>query len=126
MLKDEIKIIEQILPKICSVDTHQSRKGWNPSNPFQGHCAVVSLLVQDILGGDILWASLEGTQWSGNHYWNLLPDGEEIDFTKSQFGENRPNLKGETRDRSFLLSSKDTDNKYQILFKRYKEERRRL
>ncbi|MFA6135822.1 MAG: hypothetical protein WC705_00425 [Candidatus Paceibacterota bacterium] len=123
---EEIKILKQIFPKICSADTHQSRKEWNPNNPFQGHCAVITLLAQDILKGEILWASLEGTGWSGNHYWNCLPNGEEIDFSESQFGENRPNLKGEIRDRAFLLSSEDTKNKYQKLVKRYKEEEFKL
>ncbi len=123
---EEISKLKQILPKICRADTQQSKKEWSVANPFQGHCAVVSLLVQDILGGNILWATLEGTGWTGNHYWNLLPNGEEIDFTEDQFGGNRPDLRGEIRERDFLLSSKDTRNKYRLLVERYTDEKARL
>lgn len=121
-MESEIQTLYPILPKICSADTHQSRKEWDTNNPFQGHRAVITFLAQDILGGDILWAPLEGAGLSGNHFWNRLPDGSEIDFTKSQFGENPPNLKGEMKDRSFLFSSEDTKNKYQKLSQRYKGE----
>ncbi len=121
---EEITELKQILPKICRADTQQSKKEWTVANPFQGHCAVVSLLVQDILGGSILWATLEGTGWAGNHYWNLLPNGEEMDFTEDQFGGNRPDLRGEIRGRDFLLSSDDTKKKYHLLANRYDIEKR--
>ena len=122
-IEKEKDALKRILPRICAADTSQSRKEWDPQNPFQGHCAVVALLVQDVLGGQILWASLEGTKWSGNHYWNLLPNGEEIDFTQNQFKRDRPKLKGEARTRAFLLASKDTQNKYATLAKKYAKER---
>ncbi len=122
-IEKEKQILRQILPAICAADTSQSRKEWNFSNPFRGHCAVVALLAQDVLGGEILWASLEGTKWSGNHYWNLLPGGEEVDFTGGQFEGNRPKLKGEIRTRAFLLASKDTQEKYVKLAKKYAKER---
>lgn len=118
-LNKEITELKRILPKICRADTQQSKKEWSVANPFQGHCAVVSLLVQDILGGKILWATLEGTGWSGNHYWNLLPNEEEIDFTAEQFVGDRPDLRGEPRERDFLLSSEDTKQKYHTLAERY-------
>lgn len=123
---DRKRELELILPKICSNDTSQSHRKWNARNPFLGHCAIVAVLVQDILKGDILWSSLEGTGWHGNHYWNRLPNGEEVDFTKNQFGKNPPILKGKPRNRSFILSSKDTKSKYQTLFNRYMSKRAKL
>jgi hypothetical protein len=93
-IEKEKRILERVLSHICFADTFQSRGAWDPHNPFWGHCAVVTLLAQDILGREILSASLEGTGWSGNHYLNFLLDGEEVDFTKGQFGDNAPNLRG--------------------------------
>lgn len=60
---------------------------WSPQNPARGQCAVSSLVLNDILGGELLLADVEfatgGKQ--GVHYWNRLPDGTELDLTREQF-----------------------------------------
>lgn len=47
---------------------------------------MTALVVQDILGGDLIIAEVheEGVQ-IGYHYWNRLPDGSEVDLTADQF-----------------------------------------
>ncbi len=47
---------------------------------------MTALVVQDILGGDLVIAEVhvEGAK-VGHHYWNLLPDGSEVDLTGDQF-----------------------------------------
>lgn len=122
MIENQYKEYKNILQKICKKDTCQSREGWSGDNPFKGHCTVVSLLTQDIFGGEILWSSLNGTGFIGNHYWNLLPNGQEVDFTSDQFGDNCPKLIGEVRKREFLLSSQDTEMKYNRLAMLYNKE----
>lgn len=52
---------------------------WTKENPAFGQCAVTALIVQDFFGGDILFCHHQ------NHCWNKLPDGMEIDLTRSQF-----------------------------------------
>ena len=49
-----------ILPEICDSETSQSPQGWKPTNPLWGHCAVVSLIAQNLFGGELLRASLDG------------------------------------------------------------------
>jgi hypothetical protein len=51
--------------------------------PAAGQCAVTVLLVQNILGGEILRAEVDGA----GHYWNLIPNVGEVDLTRAQFDE---------------------------------------
>jgi hypothetical protein len=43
---------------------------------------MTALVVQDILGGDLILAEVHvaGAQ-VGHHYWNRLPDGSDVDLT---------------------------------------------
>jgi len=112
-----------ILLKICDRATSADPEHWIPKNPLWGHCAVASLLAQDIFGGDLVRASLEGTPFSAmrSHYWNRFLNGFEVDFTASQFGNNLPaNLIGELRERDYVLSNADTRRRYELLAERFK------
>ncbi len=111
----------ELLPKICSPDTTLSPDGWTPENPHYGHCAVVSVLAQDIFGGSLLRGSLEGTAYAsmGSHYLNLLPDGSKIDFTASQFRGGYPALDLQERTRAYVLSNPKTAQRYKELAFRY-------
>ncbi|QWC83858.1 hypothetical protein KLP28_09435 [Nocardioidaceae bacterium] len=57
-----------------------------PGKPSRGQCGTTALVVQDLLGGDLMVADVayEG-QVEGVHYWNLMPDGSEVDLTRDQF-----------------------------------------
>jgi hypothetical protein len=60
---------------------------WRPDNPSRGQCGVTALVLHDLLGGDLLLAEVhhaDGTR-QGVHYWNRLPNGLEIDLTRTQF-----------------------------------------
>jgi ADP-ribose pyrophosphatase YjhB (NUDIX family) len=59
---------------------------WHRDNPARGQCGTTALVVHDLLGGDLMLADVyqDGTR-TGHHYWNLLPDGREIDLTREQF-----------------------------------------
>ncbi|MEU4695206.1 hypothetical protein [Actinoplanes sp. NPDC023714] len=59
---------------------------WHPGNPARGQCGVTALIVQELLGGDLVLGEVfAGDSRVGYHYWNRLPDGREIDFTADQF-----------------------------------------
>ena len=60
----------------------QSSTKWTPQNPAKGHCGVTSLVVHDLLGGDLAKTKLP----VGWHYYNLI-NGRRFDFTESQFDE---------------------------------------
>lgn len=118
-----IEKFKEILPLICDAETSADPKGWTPENSLWGHCAVVSLVAQNLFGGALLRVSLRGTKFekSGSHYWNKLPDGREIDFTVSQFGYDGPlfleNI--EIRKRDYALSYPATKVRYKFLAWRF-------
>jgi hypothetical protein len=60
---------------------------WSPQNPARGQCAVTALVVQDLVGGELLLADVYNHDGStqGVHYWNRLAGGLEIDLTREQF-----------------------------------------
>jgi len=116
-------VLEAVLPGICGRETSANPEGWSSDNPLWGHCAVVSVLAQDVLGGKLLRASLEKDSrfgFMGSHYENRLGDGSELDFTRGQFGENYPeNLKFEERSRDYVLYDPKTGSPRPIM-ERYK------
>lgn len=109
--------LKHIFAAAASAKTSASPEVWTPENPTHGHCAVVALIIQDMFGGELLRASLEGTEFaeSGSHYWNVLPDGTEIDATEDQFLGRKPALHGEERSREYVLSYAPTRERYEQL-----------
>lgn len=74
------------LRRCWSADTSSDPDHWEQANPAWGQCAVTACLVQDILGGDILWTMAicpDGREYS--HYFNMLPKGVVFDATRQQF-----------------------------------------
>lgn len=63
---------------------------WSAANPSRGQCGSTALVIHDLLGGDLLIAEVLRTDGSrqGVHYWNLLPDGTELDLTRDQFADD--------------------------------------
>jgi hypothetical protein len=60
---------------------------WSAASPSRGQCGVTALTLNDLLGGVLLIADFTRSDGSrqGVHYWNLLPDGAEIDLIRQQF-----------------------------------------
>jgi hypothetical protein len=60
---------------------------WSPENPARGQCAVTALVVQDLLGGELLLGEVHNADGSrqGVHYWNRFAGGVEVDLTREQF-----------------------------------------
>lgn len=63
-----------------------SREEWTPQNPARDQRGLTALVVQDVLGGDLILAEVhvDGAK-IGHHYWNRLPDGSDPDLTADQF-----------------------------------------
>jgi hypothetical protein len=78
--------IERAIRDAWSLDTAEEDDGWTPENPSRGQCDITALVVQDLLGGDVLGADvfLDGTRIEG-HMWNRLPSGVDLDLTREQF-----------------------------------------
>jgi hypothetical protein len=58
--------------------------------PSRGQCGSTALVIHDLLGGELLIAEVLRSDGSrqGVHYWNLLPDGTELDLTREQFADD--------------------------------------
>jgi hypothetical protein len=68
-----------------------------PEAPSAGHCFMLSMAVQDMLGGDIVFGEVETEDGAVSHYWNRLA-GWEFDLTGDQFQEPQVQIvKGKLR-----------------------------
>jgi len=78
--------LEAAIRAAWSLETSDDPDEWSEENPARGQCAVTSLLVRELLGGEILVANvlLDGKRLE-RHAWNRLPSGVAIDLTREQF-----------------------------------------
>lgn len=90
---------------------------WDAQHPSAGQCAVTALVIQDYVGGDLIRCPVNN---GDGHYWNRLPNGDELDFTEDQFTETCFPLREQQsiRDRQRILSGYDTEFRYKLLSQR--------
>ena len=119
--------LEIALQKSWSRETSSLPEHWSPENPAVGQCAISSLIVNDYLGGKIVWAEVTmPDRQTSSHYFNLI-DGQEIDLTRSQFpaGSIIPagvdKQKGFASTRDYMLSSDNTTRRYRMLKEKVKK-----
>ena len=75
--------LEEAIRDSSGPETADADNDWTPGNPSCGQCDVTSLLVHDLLGGDLLSADVYlGDERIESHMWNRLPSGLEIDLTR--------------------------------------------
>jgi hypothetical protein len=81
----KLQHLESTLPRLWSKDTSAVPKDWDAGNPALNQCAPTALLVNDLMGGDIVRATYRQVDSScGQHYFNII-DGEKVDLTAYQF-----------------------------------------
>lgn len=108
---------QELLPSICSKETAAGGGvGWTSKNPLWGHCAVASLIAQNLFGGTLRRVSLENTPFAAarSHYFNCIDQVDE-DFTYEQFGDYLPELPSEERTRDYVIGGADTRKRYATL-----------
>src|ERR1041385_223121 len=78
--------LERAVREAWSEDTADAENAWSPENPSCGQCDITSLVVHDLIGGELLAADvfLDGERVEA-HMWNRLPSGLEVDLTREQF-----------------------------------------
>jgi len=85
-----LMIAEAVIRRAWSRETtaKEYKRDWSEENPALGQCAVSAALLYTWLreyagiAAEIVFTRVPGL---GNHYWVRLPDGTEIDLTRSQF-----------------------------------------
>lgn len=74
--------IEKIKEALVLSWSLESSSKWSKANPSKGQCGVTTLVVNEIVGGDIKKTKLP----DGWHFYNFLK-GKRYDFTTYQFKE---------------------------------------
>ena len=80
--------VEQTLRASWTRDTSDDPDKWTPENAALGQCAVSALVIRALYGGEIVIATVldrDRERTPDGHAWNVLPSGEEVDFTFDQF-----------------------------------------
>lgn len=81
--------IEQAVRSSWSAETCTPgfRSRWSPDNPARDQCGVTAMVLNDLLGGELIRGEVhvDGTRVD-YHWWNRLGTGIEIDLTRGQFG----------------------------------------
>ena len=117
MVQITVEQVKSLLENSWSAETATGGV-WSPDVPSMNQCAVSALVVQDLLGGDLLRCKMTN---GDSHYWNCLPDGTETDLTVEQFEHIEGQPVRETvvvRARQYVLSFPDTMRRYGILLQR--------
>ncbi|MFI1255546.1 hypothetical protein ACH4U6_17460 [Streptomyces netropsis] len=81
--------IEHAVRNSWSADTctPEFRSRWNPDNPARDQCGVTAMVLNDLLGGDLIRGEVHvNGKRTDYHWWNRLGMGVEIDLTREQFG----------------------------------------
>ncbi|MGG4490411.1 YunG family protein [Metabacillus idriensis] len=73
----------QLLQSLKQTWSLKSSSKWSIDNPSKGQCGVTSLVVNDILGGEIRKTPLA----EGWHFYNMIYH-TRYDFSESQFSES--------------------------------------
>lgn len=120
-MKPTLKQLKKVLFEAWSKETSYCPIEWNKENPSLGQCAVTALVINDFLGGEILWsAALQPDGKVISHYFNKIGD-KTIDLTREQFvsGTVIPAGKEKKKDfsntREFMLSDGSTRIRYEQL-----------
>ncbi|MFD0424244.1 YunG family protein [Streptomyces parvus] len=90
--------IEQAMRGSWSAETctPEYRDRWTPDNPARDQCGVTAMVLNDLLGGELIRGEVhvDGVR-TDFHWWNRLGMGIEIDLTREQFGPEEVVVGGE-------------------------------
>lgn len=127
---DKVAIVDlkravlDLFPKVAaawSADTASA--GWSPENPALNQCAVTALVVQDLVGGELVRSRVDDDNGlSVSHYFNRH-SAADIDLTWSQFDDSgspmriteQPVPAGFSSARDYVLSFPATLDRYKVL-----------
>lgn len=87
-----------------STTSPENAENWCRHEKALGQSDVTALFIQEKFGGVILYACV--LPYYGDHYWNRLPDGTEVDLVCKQFAPDTIIPRGEIVSRKGLLSGK--------------------
>ncbi|MFF8643175.1 hypothetical protein [Streptomyces sp. NPDC015345] len=80
--------IERAVRRSWSADTSPPtlRSRWSPDNPARGQCGVTAMVLNDLLGGELIRGEVQvDGRFRDYHWWNRIGQGVELDLTREQF-----------------------------------------
>jgi hypothetical protein len=80
--------IERAVRSSWGADTSppEFRSRWSPDNPARGQCGVTAMVLNDLLGGELIRGEVQvNGQFRDYHWWNRIGLEVEIDLTREQF-----------------------------------------
>ena len=92
-------------------------KEFDPELPSNGQCVPTALLINHLFGGKIMRCVVGGV----SHYYNILPDGSEVDLTRDQFKFWHLATAPTESSREYLLSYPWTLWRSALLWERWEE-----
>ncbi|EET90455.1 MAG: hypothetical protein LVQ97_03025 [Candidatus Micrarchaeales archaeon] len=101
-----------------SAETSADPERWSRDNPAWGQCAITAAVVYDHFGGRILRTEVRGVEGVSSHYYNQLPDGRFVDFTKQQFDSGATFENEQERTKEYIISYPKTKERYDLLLRR--------
>jgi hypothetical protein len=119
---DLMRVLPTVFQECWRRETSYDPEKWSPENPTHGQCAITALVIQDLLGGDLLKGKVNGA----DHYWNSLPDSSEFDLTRDQFGAAVSVTSPEKVSRQYVLSFENTVRRYEQLSRLFESARREI
>ncbi|MCL4373925.1 hypothetical protein M1367_03560 [Candidatus Marsarchaeota archaeon] len=104
-----------------SAETSADPERWSSDNPAWGQCAITATVVNDHFGGTILRTEVKGVEHVSSHYYNQLPDGRVVDFTKQQFDSNATFENEQGRTKEYIISYPKTKERYELLLRKIEQ-----
>ncbi|MFI5532123.1 hypothetical protein ACIA8O_26670 [Kitasatospora sp. NPDC051853] len=96
--------------------TPEYRARWSDANPARDQCGVTAMVVNDLLGGELLRGEvLVGGERVDYHWWNLLGAGVEVDLTREQFAPHELVTEGTVVPRPPLAEWRRLRPEYELL-----------
>jgi hypothetical protein len=105
--------IESAIQLSWSIDTTYCVDDYASRHPAWGNCAVTALLLQKLLGGELMrgWA-IEPGQLGTAHYWNRV-NGLDLDLTWRQFAHGTILTNTATADYHILVENEWMRERYE-------------
>ncbi|BAG20828.1 hypothetical protein SGR_3999 [Streptomyces griseus subsp. griseus NBRC 13350] len=102
--------------------TPEYRDRWTPDNPARDQCGVTAMVLNDLLGGELIRGEVHvGGVRTDFHWWNRLGPGVEIDLTREQFGPEETVVGGDVVVRPPVGAWRRLHEEYAILRDRVAE-----
>jgi len=111
-----LKILETALRHSWTKETcfPDWQSEWANKDPAHGQCVPTALVVNNYFGGDFIYDR------KNQHVWNRLPNGKEVDLSRSQFPRDTIFSVSEYQTREQLLHSEkavkyENEKRYNLL-----------